>query len=160
MDRHSSKHRDEQGTAARAKRTRRRRPRRILGLWARLALLTVFIGMLTAVAAALVAKAIRPYREASIQSSLLADSNRQIQNIDAENASLRRRISYLQTSEGEMSEARKMGYLRPGEIPIVVEGAATPWSDAPAQPSPSPAQNDFRDRARNFWRSLTGLRSH
>lgn len=116
--------------------------------------------MLTAVAVALVAKAIRPYREASIQSSQLADSNQRIQNIDADNAALRRRIAYLQTSEGEMSEARKMGYLRPGEIPIVVEGAATPWSDAPVQPSPSPAQNDFRDRARNFWRTLTGLRSH
>jgi hypothetical protein len=120
----------------------------------------VFIGMLTAAAVALVAKAIRPYQEASVQSTQLAASNGQIQNLDAENASLRRRIAYLQTSEGEMSEARKMGYLRPGEIPIVVEGAATPWSDAPAPPSPSPAQNNFRDRAQQFWRSLTGLRSH
>ena len=41
-----------------------RRPRRILGLWARLALLVLFIGVLSMAIFGLVTKAIRPYREA------------------------------------------------------------------------------------------------
>ena len=107
--------------------------------------------MLVLAAVGLVAKAVRPYREARGQVRQLTDTERQISAVDQENAALRRRIAYLKTPDGVASEARRLGYLRPGERPIVLEATVAP-TPAPAPPRPK----TFGDRARRFWRSLTG----
>ncbi len=138
-----------------------KKPPRILGVWARVALLVCFLGVLAFLAVALVAKAVRPYREAQAQSVQLARTQAESSALAAQNALLTRHIAYLKTSDGVASEARKMGYLRPGEIPIVVEGLTTPDArlapDAAPHSLPAPAAPAASSSpARRFWRHLTG----
>lgn len=131
-----------------------KRPRRILGLWARLALLLGVIVVSVFFAISLVAKAVRPYREASVQTSQLSDTRRQKDALVAQNASLERRIHYLQTPQGIASEARSYGYLRPGERPLMVNGldspAVLPTHSAATPTAPSSGA------AGRFWHHLTG----
>lgn len=137
---------------------RTKRPRRILGLWARAALSVGLIAVTVFLAVCLVAKAVKPYREASRQRVQLGETRRQSELLASQNVQLERRVAYLRTSGGIASEARRMGYLRPGEYPIVVEGLKG-RSDlgesqfetsafAPSAPQPSPL--------RRFWRHLAG----
>ncbi len=138
-------------------RKRAKRPRRILGLWARAALSVGLIAVTVFLAVCLVAKAVKPYREASGQRVQLAETHRQSELLAAQNVQLERRIAYLRTADGVASEARRMGYLRPGEYPIVVEGlkgrpdpgdSSLETSAAPSVPQSSPL--------RRFWRHLAG----
>ena len=143
-----------------------KKPPRILGVWARVALLLCFLGVLVFLAVALVAKAVRPYREARGQSAQLAQTQAENSAVAAQNALISRHIAYLKTNDGVASEARKMGYLRPGEIPIVVEGLTTPGSQpmpaaAPASvlfpPVPAaPRRAAHGSTVQRFWRHLTG----
>ena len=140
------------------RRMRAKRPRPILGLWARAALSVGLIAVTVFLAVCLVAKAVKPYREARQQRVQLAETRRQSDLLATQNVQLERRIAYLRTSGGIASEARRMGYLRPGEYPIVVEGMRG-RSDlgesqfetsafAPSAPQPSPM--------RRFWQHLSG----
>lgn len=141
-----------------ARRPKRRPPRRIPGLWPRLALLAVLLVVLMVAAVGLVAKIARPYREADRQSGQLEATRRRTQALNSENERLRRRIASLQTRDGVASEARKLGFLRPGEIAIVVardDEAALSASISPAAP-PAPAPPTLADRARGSWRRLRG----
>ena len=130
-----------------------KRPRRILGLWARLSLLLAVIVVSVFFAISLVAKAIRPYREASVQKSQLTETLRQNAQITLENADLQRRIQYLKTQDGIASEARSYGYLRPGERPIMVQSPVQPEL-FPAPEATAPAAHG--NAARRFWHHLTG----
>ncbi len=139
------------------RRQRAKRPRRILSLWARAALSVGLIAVTVFLAVCLVAKAVKPYREARGQRVQLAETRRQSEMLAAQNVQLERRVAYLRTADGVASEARRMGYLRPGEYPIVVEGlkgrsdlGEIPFetSAAPSAPPPSPL--------RRFWRHLAG----
>ena len=144
--------------ARRAKNSRWKRPRRILGLWSRLALLAGVIVVSVFLAIGLVAKAIKPYREAGVQSAQLRETQAESDALAADNTVLARRIAYLKTPDGVASEARKMGYLRPGEVPIVVEGL--PGQAVISDTSPvsvvAPASPPTGNAARRFWRHLTG----
>ncbi len=132
-----------------------KRPRRILGLWARLALLLGVIVVSVFFAISLVAKALRPYREAGLQSVQLAATRRDSAALVAQNADLARRIRYLQTPDGIASEARSYGYLRPGERPIMVKGLGP--ATAPAAPPPAaPPAAQGGNAAGRFWHHLTG----
>ena len=137
---------------------RRRRMRRVPTLWVRMTALAVFLVVILIGMVGLTLKAVRPYREAGVQSRRLAATRRRIANLDGRNAALRRQIAYLNTAEGVASEAHKMGYLRPGEIPLVIEGVPAPESagdtppSAPAADAPAPA-SPFR----RFWRHLRDL---
>ncbi len=134
-----------------------KRPRRILGLWARLALLLGVIVVLVFFAIGLVAKAARPYHEAGIQSDQLAVTRRESAALVAQNVDLARHIRYLQTADGIASEARSYGYLRPGERPIMVKGLAAPAAPAaPAAVATPPAARDGGGAVGRFWHHLTG----
>lgn len=146
-----------------ARRARRRtvhpkRPRRILGIWARVALLVAVIAVSVFVAVGIILKAIKPYQEASRQRTQLAQTQRQSDRVAAENTQLERRIAYLKTPDGVASEARRMGYLRPGEYPIVVEGLAGHSEPNETEPEVSafapPAASV--SPMRRFWRHLSG----
>lgn len=140
------------------RRIRSKRPRRILGLWARATLSVGIIAVSAFLAVCLVAKAAKPYQEASQQRIQLAETHRQSETLAEQNVQLERRIAYLRTSGGIASEARRMGYLRPGEYPIVVEGLkgqsdlgetqSETGSFAPSALQPSPM--------RRFWQHLSG----
>ena len=146
--------------ARRARNSRWKRPRRIVGIWARYALLAGVIVVSVFLAIGLVAKAVKPYREAGVQNAQLRETRAESDALAAENTVLARRIAYLKTTDGIASEARKLGYLRPGEVPIVVEGMAgqTVVSDTSPVPVPvpAPASAPTGNAARRFWRHLTG----
>ena len=137
---------------------RPKRPRRIPGMWARAGLSVAIIAVSLFFAVCLVAKAIKPYREASRQKAQLAQTLHQSDLLAGQNTQLERRVAYLRTPDGVASEARRMGYLRPGEYPLVVEGLAgrselgvsqsETLSFAPSAPEVSPL--------RRFLRHLTG----
>lgn len=133
-----------------------RKPRRILSLGARLTLLGLTFIVLILATVGLVAKAIRPYHESSLQTHQLAQTRSQVAELDVENNAIRRRIAYLKTSEGIVTEARKAGYLKPGEIPFVVEGQTSLQTTPPlAAPTASvPAARP--GRMRRIWLRLTG----
>jgi len=132
-----------------------KRPRRILSLWARLTLLLGVIVVSVFFSISLVAKAIRPYREAGIQSVQLATAQRDSAALVAQNADLTRRIRYLQTSDGIASEARSYGYLRPGERPIMVKGLESPAASIASPMAARPAAQGGGAVGR-FWHHLTG----
>ena len=127
-------------------------------MWARLTLFAGVIAVSVFLAACLVLKAVKPYQEVGRQRAQLAETLRQSEVLSAQNTQLERRIAYLRTSDGVASEARRMGYLRPGEYPIVVEGLPghsersetqpETAAFAPSAPVPSPL--------RRFWRHLSG----
>jgi cell division protein FtsB len=148
----------EEEISVRGQRRRRaaRRPRRRLALWTRVALLGLAVSVMALAVIGLVAKAIRPYREASLQSRQLAETKQQISSLDSENDSLRRRIAYLKTSDGIIVEARKMGYLKSGEIPFVVEGLSQPDEPLDASRVAPEPPNAPQSRAKRLWRRLTG----
>jgi cell division protein FtsB len=139
------------------RRARTKRPRRILGLWARAALSVGLIAVTLFLAVCLAAKAVKPYREASRQRVQLAATRQENEMVEAQNVQLEQRIAYLRTPGGIASEARRMGYLCPGEYPIVVEGlkdrldpGKSPSGPAPAPSAPQPSP------LRRFWRHLSG----
>jgi cell division protein FtsB len=137
---------------------RPKRPRRILGLWARVILLAAVIAVSLFLAVCVVLKAVKPYQEASRQRTQLAETLHQSGTLAAENTELERRIAYLKTSDGVASEARRMGYLRPGEYPIVVEGIPEHSDSSETQPETTPyaPMHPATSPMRRFWRHLSG----
>ncbi len=125
-------------------------------------LLLLFICVLGLAIFGLVTKAIRPYREAGAQKSQMTVTRRQIAEIDRQNVALHQHIAYLQTDDGMATEARKMGFVKPGEIPIVVESQAAPLTTPASMPrttplnSPAPHTRRGASRAHHFGHRLTG----
>ncbi|MGO8670972.1 MAG: FtsB family cell division protein [Capsulimonadaceae bacterium] len=118
-----------------------------------MAILAGGAALLLAMSVALIAKAIEPYREGSVMRAELAQTDRQIAEADAENDAYRRRLAYLNTPAGITAEARKLGYVKPGEVAIVVEGTPGQFSETTrvdeVRPEPSLA-----DRMRSFLNSI------
>lgn len=100
----------------------RRRPRR--SFWRKYAwpvakygvLLTavVVIGVLS------LCKIVRPFRLLSTESREARRAAVQLAAIKSDNSMLERRIRYLKTQRGTAHAARKLGYVKPGEITLVV----------------------------------------
>lgn len=67
------------------------------------------------------AKAIKPYRISYVESREIADVRNQIAQAEADNKRLKEDIEYIQKPEGKMVEARKLGFVKEGEVAVVVE---------------------------------------
>lgn len=148
---------DDDPVAGNRKYRKKKRPARILGMWARLALLSGAIVLLIVIAVAIVAKAIRPYREASQLKQQLMVMDKQIADTEAQNAAYQRRLDYLKTKEGIAAEARKLGYTRPGEVAIVVVGSPGGWKETPP-PVTTPHSHGFLSTISQYWHSLFSRR--
>jgi len=68
-----------------------------------------------------VSKAARPYLISHAESKEISEINRQIAEANAENRALKKEIAYLSTPEGKEAEARKLGWVKAGEVAIVIE---------------------------------------
>ena len=148
---HNFSHRASQDFA-RAPRRRIPRRRPPLRPWMKHSLLVLLIAMMLAISVVAVIKIVRPYREARQQSQQLARNRAKLAAIRAQNAELRQRIAYLKTDDGQTTEARKLGFVRPGEIPIVVEDTS-----APSAPAASPAAPRTPHSApHSFWGRWAG----
>jgi len=120
------------------------------------ALLLVFIGTLGVMAVRLVIKVIHPYQEAGAQTSQLRGTRAEVALLDRQNTVLHQQIAYLKTPGGMVGEARKNGYVRPGEIPFVVEGVMPPSSISVTQRPRKTHAAPRRSRTARLWRRLTG----
>jgi cell division protein FtsB len=49
---------------------------------------------------------------------------RELRQVKAENERMRKQKAYLTTSQGAQTEARKLGYVLPGEVSVTVEPSA------------------------------------
>lgn len=70
---------------------------------------------------AIAAKAARPYIISHGESREISEVNRQISKALAENTALKQEIALLSTHEGKEEEARKHGWVKEGEIALVIE---------------------------------------
>lgn len=104
----------------------------------------------------LVIKVVHPYREAGAQTTQLRGTRTEIALLDRQNATLRQQIAYLKTPGGMVGEARKNGYVRPGEIPFVVEGMMPASSISVMQTPKKTHVAPPRSRSARLWHRLTG----
>ena len=133
----------------------RRTPRRIFSLWARLGfvVLALFFGVTLAVL--LVAKIVKPFQEARVEQASLGSARSKIEILRKENSNYERHIAILNTPDGVASEARRLGYLKPGEIPIVVQGFDSQWTVTPGRRPPDFTARTLSSRMSDLWHRMT-----
>ena len=101
--------------------SRRRRKRSILRrvVWPTLAVL--FVVAAAALAGTLVtSKIARPFQLCDAETREKQRIAGQLEALRKENAALERQISHLKTPQGTADAARKLGYVRSGEIMLVI----------------------------------------
>lgn len=105
---------------------RRRKPRR--SVWRRIVwpLLKsgVLVSALLVVVAVVAVNIVRPLRLLSAESREVRKARQELALLKKENADLERSIAYLKTPRGRAQAARKLGYVKPGEIIIVLPESA------------------------------------
>ena len=115
----------------------RSRKKSRFGRYLRMLLLLACMTLAFLVVKAMVMKAARPYLISYNESKERSDIQRQISQAEAENRVLRRDIAYLDTPEGKEAEARKLGWVKKGEVAVVVpDVGASPFAGEPL-PQPS-----------------------
>jgi cell division protein FtsB len=108
----------------------RRRRRRRIPILLKIAL----IGALTCVAVVAFAignKIVRPFHLWFVEKHAVSDMQAQLNDMKHENAELRAKREYLKSPAGAENEARRLGYVAPGEVSLVVE-PPKPKSDGKA----------------------------
>ena len=81
---------------------------------------------------AVVMKAARPYLISYNESKERSDIQQQIAQAKAENRALERDIIHLGTPEGKEAEARKLGWVKQGEVAVVVpQVGKSPFASEP-----------------------------
>jgi len=73
------------------------------------------------VAFSIVRKAVRPFRFYVAEARENRRIQTQIAELQRENAMLRRKVRYLRTPSGQETAARELGWVRKGEVSLVVE---------------------------------------
>ena len=98
--------------------------RRRRSIWRRtiwpLLKLAVFVVIVAALANAAVYRVGRPLRLLSREYRETRKLESQVAALRRENVSLERRIKHLQTPQGAAVAARKLGYVKPGEVTLVL----------------------------------------
>jgi cell division protein FtsB len=79
-------------------------------------------------------KVARPFRLLNSESRESQRMVAELESLRKQNETLERRLRYLQTPRGAAQAARKLGYVKPGEILLVLP----PESPAPAKKSANP----------------------
>jgi len=119
-----------------AGRPRRRRSRLARGFRVLLALAVVACGV--ALVGAIIAKGAKPYLISHGEAKEIGQVKQQIAQAEAESRALKKKIGYLQTPQGKEAEARKLGWVKEGEIAVVLgepqdlQGAARGLPDSAA----------------------------
>ena len=80
----------------------------------------ILVGIAGVVGMALAGKIVRPFQLCSAEGREERRIAREIETLSKENAALERQIDYLKTPRGVAEAARKLGYVKPGEIMLVI----------------------------------------
>ncbi|HUV05380.1 MAG TPA: septum formation initiator family protein [Armatimonadota bacterium] len=121
-------------------RPRRRRTKLARSFRVLLALAVAACGLV--VAGAIIAKGARPYLISHGEAKEIAQIKQQIAQSEAEKRALKKNIEYVQTPQGKEAEARKLGWVKEGEIAVVLE-APQGSEGANGQPSDSAKRESF-----------------
>ncbi len=101
---------------------RKRRTKR--SLWRKtiwpLIKLMVFSAVIIAIWVIIANKVTRPFKLYNAEYQETQKLALQLDELRKENAMLERRIKYLQSSRGAAQEARKLGWVKPGEIALIL----------------------------------------
>ena len=98
----------------------------------RIFLMLICISLAAFIVRAAVMKAARPYVISYTESKERADIQRQIAQANAEKNALKRDIAYLGTPKGKEEEARKLGWVKQGEVAVVVpDTGPSPFASEP-----------------------------
>ncbi|MCE5323594.1 septum formation initiator family protein [bacterium] len=97
---------------------RRRRPKR--SVWRKIVWPLVKVSVIVALVLFVVGKVTRPFRLYSREYRETKQIALQLDALRKENAALERQIKYLKTAEGSAQAARKLGWVKPGEITLVL----------------------------------------
>jgi cell division protein FtsB len=97
----------------------RRRPLFKRTIWPilRVAILVALAAMLGRVVAA---KVVRPFNLCGAEDREMRQVAAQLQSLRKENAALERQLHNLKTGQGVSAIARKLGYVKPGEVSLVI----------------------------------------
>lgn len=101
--------------------TRKQRARKKFWPAFRLIALAAVVAIIGSVVACKILRPFKLYNRESRETKQLAN---QIDSMKKENALLERKIKYLQTPEGAAQAARKLGYVKPGEVTLVLPSEA------------------------------------
>ncbi len=100
---------------------RRRRKRSVFRRIVWPTLVVLFLVAATALAGTLVTgKIVRPFQLCDTETREKQRIARELETLRKENADLERQIDHLKTPRGIADAARKLGYVRPGEITLVI----------------------------------------
>ncbi len=78
------------------------------------------VALVVLAAQAVIGKALRPVNLLQREYSETRRVKAELAALKEQNAELERQIKYLRTSRGTEQAARKLGYVKPGEIPLVL----------------------------------------
>ncbi len=105
---------------------RRRRRKRYIGRRiSRLLLYTAVVAVALWIGSAFVCGILRPLRLVSVEKREMARIVSDYKALKKQNQALERQLRYLKTPEGIAQEARKQGFVKPGEISLVLPDEET-----------------------------------
>lgn len=100
--------------------------------FARIAVMSLAAAGVLFVAGSVIGKVLEPYVVGYGENREIAQVTEQIRQLEAERRDLKRQIRYVQTPAGMEAEARKLGWVKEGEVAVVVENAkAEPKTEDP-----------------------------
>lgn len=116
-----------------------RRPRRKskAGRWFRILLMLACFALVGFIAKAMIVKAVRPWWIDHNEKKESVQLQQQIDKAKAENRAIKRDIAYLDTPEGKIAEARRLGWVKQGEVAVVVPNEGPSPFDGEPIPEPS-----------------------
>ena len=101
---------------------RRRRPRRSIWrktVWPLFKISTLIIALVF-ICTIVIGKVARPFRLLGTENIETKRLGCELSNLKKQNIELGRQINYLKTPQGTAQSARKLGYVKPGEISLVL----------------------------------------
>lgn len=84
-------------------------------IWGGLAVVAIYCAF------AVIQKAVRPVKLLCAGKAEVSKMEEKFAKDKAENKALREKRKYLLTPSGAEAEARKLGYVRPGEVSVIIE---------------------------------------
>lgn len=99
---------------------RRKRKRSLMKRVVPAFIMLVIMSGVVLVGSIVVAKVLRPFKLCNIETREERRLASEYLSLKKENADLRRQLQYMNTPRGVAGAARKLGYVKPGEISLVI----------------------------------------
>lgn len=125
------------------KRRRSRRPHYTRMIVIVLSITGILLGV-----GAVIGKGAKPYLVGHTEGREIEQINRQIAQEEARRIDLNKQIEYLQTPAGMESEARKLGWVKEGEVAVVVDDT---------KKEPTPERSSEPTFLQRIGKGITGL---